>query len=110
MKQFIIHLNDQKITDKKFILEDLDGTHLLIRGEARDEISRKVDEWMDMVSRRAGGRARVCVGGYFLYSNFIIRVVRLFGLCRGGSISNRRSLFNRYLYDSNPSASTSISL
>jgi len=62
MKQFIIHLNDQKITDKKFILEDLDGTHLLIRGEAKDEISRKVDEWMDMVSRRACARLCVCVG------------------------------------------------
>ncbi|KAL7549552.1 hypothetical protein ACHAWF_012820 [Thalassiosira exigua] len=47
MKQFIIHLNDQKISDKKFIIEDLDSTHLLIKGEARDEITRKVEEWMD---------------------------------------------------------------
>mmetsp|Transcript_9106 Transcript_9106/g.21144 ORF Transcript_9106/g.21144 Transcript_9106/m.21144 type:complete len:82 (+) Transcript_9106:204-449(+) len=47
MKQFIIHLNDQKIADKKFILEDLDATHLLIKGEARDEINRKVEDWMD---------------------------------------------------------------
>jgi len=31
MKQFIIHLNDQKIADKKFILEDLDANHLLIK-------------------------------------------------------------------------------
>mmetsp|Transcript_25933 Transcript_25933/g.62274 ORF Transcript_25933/g.62274 Transcript_25933/m.62274 type:complete len:104 (-) Transcript_25933:315-626(-) len=46
-KQFIIHLNDQKIADKKFIIEDLDSTHLLIKGDARDEISRKVDRWMD---------------------------------------------------------------
>jgi len=47
MKQFIINLNDQKIADKKFIIEDLDATHLLIRGEVRDEINRKVEEWMD---------------------------------------------------------------
>eukprot|EP00584_Thalassiosira_punctigera_P009550 CAMPEP_0172544196 /NCGR_PEP_ID=MMETSP1067-20121228/14400_1 /TAXON_ID=265564 ORGANISM="Thalassiosira punctigera, Strain Tpunct2005C2" /NCGR_SAMPLE_ID=MMETSP1067 /ASSEMBLY_ACC=CAM_ASM_000444 /LENGTH=64 /DNA_ID=CAMNT_0013330719 /DNA_START=266 /DNA_END=460 /DNA_ORIENTATION=- len=47
MKQFIIHLNDQKIVDKKFIIEDLDATHLLIKGEVRDEITRKVEEWMD---------------------------------------------------------------
>jgi len=47
MKQFIIHLNDQKIADKKFIIEDLDATHLLIRGEMKDEIMRKVEEWMD---------------------------------------------------------------
>lgn len=49
MKQFIIHLNDKKSADKKFILEDLDATHLLIKGEVRDEITRKVDEWMDEV-------------------------------------------------------------
>ena len=50
MKQFIIHLNDQKIADKKFIIEDLDATHLLIKGEVRDEITKKVEEWMDEVS------------------------------------------------------------
>ena len=47
MKQFIIHLNDKKIAGKKFIIEDLDATHLLIKGEAREEIKRKVEEWMD---------------------------------------------------------------
>jgi len=47
MKQFIMHLNDKKSADKKFILEDLDATHLLIKGDVRDEITRKVDEWMD---------------------------------------------------------------
>jgi DNA helicase TIP49 (TBP-interacting protein) len=46
-KQFILHLNDTKIADKKFILEDLDATHLLIKGEVREEITRKVEEWMD---------------------------------------------------------------
>ena len=50
MKQFIIHLNEQKIADKKFIIEDLDATHLLIKGEVKDEITRKVEEWMDEVS------------------------------------------------------------
>ena len=49
MKQFILHLNDKKSADKKFILEDLDATHLLIKGDVRDEITRKVDEWMDEV-------------------------------------------------------------
>jgi hypothetical protein len=43
-------LNDTKIADKKFILEDLDATHLLIKGEVREEITRKVEEWMDEVS------------------------------------------------------------
>lgn len=48
-KQFIMHLNDQKKSDKKFIIEDLDATHLLIKGDVRDEITKKVDEWMDLV-------------------------------------------------------------
>ena len=51
-KQLILHLNDTKIADKKFIIEDLDATHLLIKGEVRDEITRKVEEWMDEVSNR----------------------------------------------------------
>ncbi|KAL3790320.1 hypothetical protein HJC23_002946 [Cyclotella cryptica] len=46
-KQFILHLNDTKIADKKFILEDLDSTHLLIKGDVQEEITRKVEEWMD---------------------------------------------------------------
>ena len=49
MKQFIIHLNDKKVADKKFIIEDLDARHLLIKGEVKDEIERKVSEWMDEV-------------------------------------------------------------
>ena len=48
-KQFIKHLDESKSVDKKFILEDLDATHLLIKGKARDEIMRKVEEWMDEV-------------------------------------------------------------
>ena len=50
-KQFIQHLNDTKPVNKKFIIKDLDSTHLLVKHSARDEISRKVDEWMDEVSR-----------------------------------------------------------
>ena len=49
MRQFILHLNDQKIADKKFILENIDANHLLIKSEAREEIARKAEEWMDMV-------------------------------------------------------------
>jgi len=51
-----MHLNDKKSADKKFILEDLDATHLLIKGDVRDEITRKVDEWMDEVSTKYATR------------------------------------------------------
>ncbi len=50
IKQFIKTLDEAKTSDKKFILEDLDATHLLIKGKARDEILRKVEEFMDTVS------------------------------------------------------------
>lgn len=46
-KQYIQYLNELKPVDKKFIIEDLDATHLLVKKKARDEIERKVEEWMD---------------------------------------------------------------
>lgn len=46
-KQFIKLLDESKSTDKKFILEDIDPTHLLVKDKARGEIMRKVEEWMD---------------------------------------------------------------
>uniref|UniRef100_A0A7S3PU34 General transcription and DNA repair factor IIH subunit TFB5 n=1 Tax=Chaetoceros debilis TaxID=122233 RepID=A0A7S3PU34_9STRA len=46
-KQFIKTLDESKTNDKKFIIEDLDPTHLLIKGRARAEILRKVEDWMD---------------------------------------------------------------
>jgi len=49
-KQFIKSLNESKALDKKFIIEDLDPTHLLVKDKAREEIMRKVEEWMDAVS------------------------------------------------------------
>jgi hypothetical protein len=51
-------LNESKIADKKFILENIDANHLLIKSDARDEILRKVEEWMDMV--------RILVNGYYI--------------------------------------------
>ena len=52
-KQYIQHLNDLKTQDKKFILEDLDAEHLLIKTKARAEIDAKVERWMDAVSRES---------------------------------------------------------
>jgi TFIIH basal transcription factor complex TTD-A subunit len=48
-KQFIMHMNDTNPVDKKFIIKDLDATHLLVEHKAVAEITRKVDEWMDEV-------------------------------------------------------------
>ena len=46
-KQFIRHLNDKKAITDKFILDDLDPTHLLIDGRAKNEILKAVNNWMD---------------------------------------------------------------
>lgn len=46
-KQFIKYLNDKKSLSDKFILEDLDSTHLLIQGRARREILKAVEDWMN---------------------------------------------------------------
>ena len=50
MKQYIKLLDDLKSSDNKFVIEDLDETHLLVKEKARDEINRKVEDWMNEVS------------------------------------------------------------
>jgi len=46
-KQYICYLNRLKTVDKKFIIQDLDATHLLVKAKATEEIQRKVNAWMD---------------------------------------------------------------
>ena len=46
-KQFIQHLNDGKPQDKRFILQDLDATHLLVKSRAKAEILREVERWQN---------------------------------------------------------------
>ena len=46
-KQFIMNMNELKPSDKRFILQDLDATHLLVKHKAKNEIVRKVEEWED---------------------------------------------------------------
>jgi TFIIH basal transcription factor complex TTD-A subunit len=45
--QFIKHHNELKPVDKKFILQDLDSTHMLIREDAKPEVTRKIEAWLD---------------------------------------------------------------
>jgi TFIIH basal transcription factor complex TTD-A subunit len=46
-KQFIKYLNELKSAERKFIIQDLDATHLLVKRDAKEEITRKVEEWLD---------------------------------------------------------------
>lgn len=46
-KQYIQYLNELKPVDKKFIIQDLDSTHILIESKVREEVERKIEDWLD---------------------------------------------------------------
>lgn len=46
-KNFIQHLNDVRPREKRFIIKDLDQTHLLVKHKARDEILFEVEKWQN---------------------------------------------------------------
>ena len=50
MKQFLLHLDDTKALGQKFVLQDLDATHLLISPEIIEELKNKIDDLMDQFS------------------------------------------------------------
>jgi hypothetical protein len=45
--QFIKNLNQLKPVDKKFIVEDLDSTHLLVKLSAKEEIELEIEKFFD---------------------------------------------------------------
>lgn len=47
IKQYIQHLNELASADRKFIIEDLDARHLLIKHKNKDEVMRKVATFQD---------------------------------------------------------------
>jgi hypothetical protein len=47
VKQFVQYNDSTRHDDKKWIISDLDDTHLLIRKKYQTEIIKKVNEWMD---------------------------------------------------------------
>ncbi|KAJ8022904.1 General transcription factor IIH subunit 5 [Holothuria leucospilota] len=47
MKQFLISLDEKKVLKKRFILLDLDETHVFIDSEIVDELKDKIADLMD---------------------------------------------------------------
>ena len=47
MKQFLLYLDDIKELGGKFVLEDLDDTHILIDNDFVDRLKEKMDDLMD---------------------------------------------------------------
>ena len=46
-KQYIQYLNELKAVDKKFIIQDLDPTHLLVKHKAKAEIEEKIEDFFN---------------------------------------------------------------
>ena len=47
MKQFLLHLDEKMILGKKFVIDDLDETHLFVSAEIVPVLQEKVWEIMD---------------------------------------------------------------
>lgn len=47
MKQYLLFLDETNSLGKKFILQDLDDTHLFVSADVMDALQRKIDDLMD---------------------------------------------------------------
>ena len=46
-KEYILRLNEEKGKNEKFLLEELDDTHLFVKPVAVEELSRKLKEFQE---------------------------------------------------------------
>ena len=50
MKQFLLHLDEKFLLGSKFIIQDLDDTHLFISADVLDMLKSQIDDLMDKIS------------------------------------------------------------
>lgn len=50
MKQFLLHLDEKNALGSKFIIQDLDETHLFISSEILEVLQNRIDDLMDQIS------------------------------------------------------------
>ena len=50
MKQFLLHLDEINALGKKFIMQDLDESHLFVSADVLEQLTNKIDELMDGLS------------------------------------------------------------
>jgi len=50
MKQFLLHLDETEAFGRKFVIQDLDETHLFISADILDTLQNKIDDKMDQLS------------------------------------------------------------
>ena len=50
MKQFLVHLDDTEALGRKFVIQDLDDTHLFISADILPTLQDRIDGLMDKLS------------------------------------------------------------
>ena len=50
MKQYLIHLDETQALGQKFIIQDLDETHLFVSADVPEALKAKLDELMEQNS------------------------------------------------------------
>lgn len=50
MKQFLLHMDDTNAFGRKFVIQDLDETHLFISADILDVLQDKIDDMMDKLA------------------------------------------------------------
>lgn len=50
MKQFLLHLDETEAFGRKFVIQDLDDSHLFISGDILETLQNKIDGIMDKLA------------------------------------------------------------
>lgn len=50
MKQFLLHLDETNTLGRRFIIQDLDDTHLFISSDVIELLMTRVDDLLDQIS------------------------------------------------------------
>lgn len=50
MKQFLLHLDEKNEFGRKFVLQDLDDTHMFIAADIIEILQERIDDLMDKMS------------------------------------------------------------
>lgn len=50
MKQFLLHLDEKEVLGRRFVIQDLDETHIFISAEILPTLQDKIDGLMDKLS------------------------------------------------------------
>ena len=58
MKQFLLHLDDKNALGKKFIIKDLDATHIFVASDVVPMLQEKLWELMDQLSFPMGAQGQ----------------------------------------------------